>query len=174
MWIASTVDAENTMTMPMSTSRATATRRPKRGIMMSAGTLPRAPPLLFNSGKPADEPARVARATGYNLAGIAGTKRNELFEYFAAVLERVELVKRRTGRRKHDLIAGLSHGNRRIDASSICSARTCFTPAFTNASKKRSPAAPKHTTALHFASHASTSSSRSVPLSLPPSKKMAV
>ena len=55
--------------------------------MMPAGTLPRAPPLLFNSGKPADEPARVARATGYNLAGIAGTKRNELFEDFAAVLE---------------------------------------------------------------------------------------
>ena len=82
---------------------------------MSAGTLPRAPPLLFNSGKPADEPARIARATGYNLAGIAGTKRNELLEDFAAVLERVELVKRRTGRRKHDLIAGLSHGNRRIE-----------------------------------------------------------
>ena len=77
--------------------------------------MPRAPPLLFNSGKPADEPARVARATDYNLAGIVGTKRNELFEDFAAMLERVELVKRRAGRRKHDLIAGLSHGNRRIE-----------------------------------------------------------
>lgn len=81
------------MTMPMSTSRTTATRRPKRGIMMSAGTLPRALPLLFNSGKPADEPARVARATSYNLAGIAGAKRNELFEHLAAMLERIELVK---------------------------------------------------------------------------------
>ena len=83
--------------------------------MMSAGTLPRALPLLFNSGKPADEPARVARATSYNLAGIAGAKRNELFEHLAAMLERIELVKRRASGRKHDLVARLGHRNRRIE-----------------------------------------------------------
>ena len=82
---------------------------------MSAGTLPRALPLLFNSGKPADEPARVARATSYNLAGIAGAKRNELFEHLAAMLERIELVKRRASGRKHDLVARLGHRNRRIE-----------------------------------------------------------
>ena len=93
LWIASTVEAENTMTMPISTRRSTATKRPRRGIMMSAGTEPRAPLLLFNSGKPADEPARIARATSYNLAGIACAKRHELLEDLAAMLERIELVK---------------------------------------------------------------------------------